>query len=134
MTNSSELDKQRDIVFSEDPPGQVERAYQLLSGLPDCKVEHGDTPNTLRVSYNLNNYTLEGLENGLAEEGFHLDHSMLRNIERNLIYYSEDTICHNMDIPMHLTKNNEREVFVKAYEQEPHGDHDDIPPELRDYK
>jgi hypothetical protein len=29
---------------------------------------------------------------------------------------------------------SEREVYVKTYEQESHGDHDDTPPELRDYK
>ena len=134
MTDSSELEKQRDILFSEDPPGQVDRAYQLLSGLPNCKVEFGDVPNTLRVSYNLRHCTLEGLENGLVEKGFQLDNSLLRNIERNVIYYTEDTLCHNMDIPIQPTKMSEREVYVKAYEQEPHGDHDDTPPELRDYK
>ena len=134
MTDTSELDKQRDIVFSEDPPGQIERAYQFLSELPNCKVEHCDTPNALRVSYNLRHHTLENLENNLTDKGFHLDHSMLRSIERNVIHYSEDTLCHNMDIPMHPTKKNERVVFVKAYDHEPHGDHDDIPPELRDYK
>jgi len=134
MTNLHESDKQRDIVFSDTPPGQREQAYLLLSGLPDCKVEYSETPNALRVSYNLRHYTLEGLENGLTEEGFRLDHSLIRSIERNIIYYSEDTICHNMEIPLHPTKKNEREVFVKAYDQEPHGDHDDIPPELRDYK
>lgn len=134
MTDSSELEKQRDIVFGEDPPGQIALAYQLLSGLPDCKVEYSDTPNSLRVSYSLQHYTLEGLESALTEEGFRLDHSMLRSIERNVIYYSEDTICHNMDIPIQPTKMSEREVFVKAYEHEPHGDHDDTPPELRDYK
>jgi len=133
MTNSSELDKQRDIVFSPLPSGQFERARQFLSSLSGCKVEHGDTQNTLRVSYNLQHHTLEGLENRLIEEGFHLDHSMLRNIERNIIYYCEDTICHNMDVPVHPTKKNERDVFVKAYQQEPHGDLDDTP-ELRDYK
>lgn len=134
MTDSSELEKQRDIVFSSDPPGQVDRAFQILSGLSDCKVEHSDIPNALRVTYSLEHYTLEGLEHALTEEGFHLDHSVLRSIERNVIYYSEDTICHNMDIPMQLTKKKIREVFVKAYEHEPHGDHDDTPPELRDYK
>lgn len=133
MTDS-ELDKQRDIFFSEDPPGQADLAFLHLSGLPNCKVEHGDNPNALLVSYNLHNYTLEGLEDGLTDAGFLLDHSMLRSIERNIIYYSEDTLCHNMDIPMHPTKKNEREVFVKAYGQEAHGDHDDIPPEIRDYK
>jgi hypothetical protein len=134
MTDSSELQKQRDIVFSQDPAGQIVRAYQLLSGLPNCKVEYGDIPNSLRITYNLEHYTLEGLEHALTEEGFHLDHSVLRGIERNVIYYSEDTICHNMDIPMQLTKKKIREIFVKAYEHEPHGDHDDTPPELREYK
>ncbi|MFZ5523529.1 MAG: hypothetical protein ACOY9D_05525 [Pseudomonadota bacterium] len=134
MTDSPELEKQRDIVFSEDPPGQPDRAYQLLSGLPNFQVEYGDIPNALRVTYSLEHYTLEGLEHALTEEGFHLDHSMLRGIERNVIYYSEDTICHNMDIPMQFTKKKIREIFVKAYDHEPHGDHDDTPPELRDYK
>ena len=59
MIDSFEPNKQRDIVFGAELPGQVERAYQLLSGLPNCKVEYGDTPNTLRVFYNLHDYTLE---------------------------------------------------------------------------
>ncbi len=134
MINPFELDKQRDIVFSDEPPEQLEQAYLLLSGLPNCKVEYGNTPNTLRVSYNLHDYTLEGLENALTEEGFHLDHNLLHSIGRKVIYYCEDTTCHNMEIPVHPTKKNEREVFVKAYDQQPHGDHDDIPPELREYK
>jgi len=119
MTDLFELNKQHDIVFSAEPSGQVERAYQRLS---------------LRVSYNLHHYTLEGLENGLTEQGFHLDHSILHNVGRKIIYYCEDTICHNLDIPAHPTKKNEREVFVKAYSKGPHGDHDDTPPELREYK
>jgi len=134
MNHASELDKQHDIVFSADPAGQLERAYQILSGLPDCTVEHTNAPNALRVSYNLRNYTLRGLENALAEEGFLLDHSILHGIERSVIYYSEDTLCHNMDIPLHPTKKNERAVFVQAYDHKPHGDHDDTPLELRDYK
>ena len=134
MMDSLELDKQRDIVFSAEPSGQINRAYQLLSGLPDCKVEYCNAPNTLRVSYNLRHYTLSGLEEGLAREGFHLDHGPLHSIGRQVIYYCEDTVCHNLDIPVHSTQKNEREVFVKAYSHEPHGDHDDTPPELRDYR
>lgn len=134
MINPFELNKQRNIVFSAEPAGQIDRAYHLLSGLPDCKVEYDDSPNTLRVSYSLLNYTLEGLEKALVEEGFVLDHSLLHTIGRKIIYYCEDTTCHNMDIPEHPTKKNEREVFVKAYEHKPHGDHDDTPPESRKYK
>lgn len=133
MVDTFELNKQREIIFTADPPGQVERAYQLLSGLPDCKVEYSSSPNGLRVSYNLCDYTLEGLEHGLTEEGFQLDHSLLHSIGRKVVYYCEDTTCHNLDIPAHPTKKNQQEVFIKAYEHEPHGDHDDTPLELRDY-
>lgn len=134
MDNTPELNKQQDIVFNSEPSDQTTRAYQLLSGLPDCKVQYSDIPNTLRVFYNLRHYTLEGLENGLTEEGFQLDHSPLHSIARQVIYYIEDTTCHNLDIPAHPTKKSEREVFVQAYDHEPHGDHDDTPPELREYK
>ena len=134
MADTVELNKQRDIVFAAPSPEEIRRAHLLLSGLPDCKVEYGDTPNTLRVSYNLRHYTLEGLESALIEEGFHLDHSPLHNIGRKVIYYCEDTLCHNLDIPVHATKMSEREVFVRAYDREPHGDHDDTPPELREYR
>ncbi len=133
MNDPFELDKQREIVFSTEPPGQLERALPVLHGLQNCKVEIVDD-HTLRVSYNLHDYTLEGLETALTEEGFLLDHSMLNNIGRKIIYYCEDTACHNMDIPTHPTKKNERDVFVKAYDQTPHGDHDDLPPELRENK
>ena len=134
MANLSELDKQREIIFSPAPEGQLERAREFLSGLPDCSVVYLGAENTLSVAYNLQQHTLEELESLLVEKGFQLDHSVLRNIERNIIYYCEDTICHNMDVPAHRTKKNEREVFIQAYEHEPHGDLDESPPELRDYK
>lgn len=133
MNDAVELNRQNDILFSTEPPGQIERAFKLLSGLPDCKVESCNIPHALRVSYNLRQYTLEGLEHGLTEEGYILDHSHLHNIARKIIYYHEDTICHNLDIPLHPTKKNQSEVFVRAYDHELHGDHDDTPPELRDY-
>jgi hypothetical protein len=134
MHDPDELDKQRDIVFDPGFPDQAGRAFLLLSGLPNCKVERGDSPNVLRVCYNLRHYTLEGLEDGLLEEGFRLDQGPLHSIARKVIYYCEDTICHNLDIPAQPTKKNEREVFVKAYEHTPHGDRDETPPELRDYR
>ncbi len=134
MATSSELDKQRDIFFSPQPENQVARAVQFLSELPDCEVKQGETVDSLNVSYSLHQHTLEKLEGLLVDNGFHLDNSVLRSIERNIIYYCEDTICHNMEIPVHPTKKNQKEVFVKAYDQEPHGDFDDIPPELHELK
>ncbi|MEO6975092.1 MAG: hypothetical protein ABI144_04325 [Gallionella sp.] len=134
MNDTFELEKHRVIVFSAEPHGQIARAYELLSGLPDCKVEYSNDPNALRITYNLHHYTLNGLEEGLTEEGFQLDHSPLHSIGRQVIYYCEDTACHNLDIPIQSTKKTEREVFVRVYDHEPHGDHDDTPPELREYK
>ena len=134
MSNSSELQKQRVIVLAESPAGQAERAIAFLSSLPECRAEPGDSQNALLVSYNLRHHTLEQLETLLIEEGYQLEQSMLLNIERNIIHYCEDTICHNMDVPLHPTKKNERDVFVKAYEQQPHGDQDDTPPELLELK
>lgn len=134
MIDAIELEKHREIVFSTEPLGQIDRAYKLLSGLPDCKVEYGNALNTLRITYNLHHYTLNGLEDGLTEEGFQLDHNPLHSIGRKVIYYCEDTACHNLDIPAQTTKMNQRVVFVKAYEHEPHGNHDDTPLELREYK
>lgn len=134
MPNTTDLNKQRDIVFSSLPSAQLERAYQFLSNLAGCKVELRNSENTLRVTYNLQQHTLEELETLLTDAGFQLDHSMLHNIERNVIYYCEDTICHNLEVPEHPTKQNEREVFVKAYEQESHGDNDGNLPKIINYK
>ena len=140
MINPFESEKQRLIVFASGDANQaafadqVEQAYLLLNGLPNCVVERTVEPNTLLVRYNLENYTLEGLELALEQEGFHLDHSLLHSIGRKVIYYCEDTACHNMEVPDHPTKKREKEVFVKAYDQHLHGDHDDTPPESRKYK
>ena len=131
----TELDKQREIVFSPIPEGQLYRALLFLRELGGCSAETlPEKQHTVRVSYNLNQYSLEELESQLTEAGFHLERSVLRNIERNIIYYCEDTIRHNMDVPVHPTKKNEREVFVKAYEHESHGDVDDSPPEISNFK
>lgn len=134
MPNTPDLDKRREILFANEPENQVLQALLLLEGLPNCTVERGDKPNSLWVSYNLHYYTLEGLERALTEEGFKLDHSMLHQVCRQVIYYCEDTCCHNLDIPEHRTKRNERVVFAEVYNHHPHGDHDDTPPELRKYK
>ena len=134
MNNSSELNRQRTIIFSSEPGGQAQRALAFLSELPNCTAEPATDQNAILVSYNLLHHTLEQLESLLVEEGYSLDQSMLINIERNIIHYCEDTICHNMDVPSHPTKKNEKEVFIKAYEHQPHGDQDDTPPEVQEFK
>jgi hypothetical protein len=126
--------RHRDLVFADDPPGQVERAYALLSGLDGLQVERGVDSSCLHVSYSLLDYSLETLELALIKQGFHLDNSTLTQIGRKLTYYREEVEYHNLNVPERHTKSRQSEIFVKAYEHHLHGDHDDTPPELREYK
>ncbi len=126
--------KHRELVFADPPPGQAERAYALLKGLDRFHVERGGDPNSLHISYSLADYSLEGVEQALIKEGFSLDDTALNQIERKLIHYRERVEYHNLNIPEWPAKGRDREAFAKAYEHHLHGDHDDTPPELREYK
>ena len=126
--------KQRELLFSGEPPGQVDRAFELLSGLDDLRVERGNRPNSLHITYSLLDYDLESLVQALIGEGFHLDDTALEQIGKKLTYYREEVEFHNLNVPERLTKNRKTEIFVKAYDHHLHGDHDDTPPELREYK
>jgi hypothetical protein len=126
--------KQRELIFPGAPSEQVERAFELLSGLDDLQVARGNRPNSLCISYSLLDYSLESLEQALVKQGFHLDGTALDQIGKKLTHYHEEVEYHNLNVPQRLTKNREREIFVKAYEHHLHGDHDDTPPELREYK
>ena len=127
--------KQRELVFSGNPPGQAERAFELLSGLDDLRVERGARPNSLLISYSLLNYSLEGLERALIGEDFRLEDSAINQIAKKLTYYREEVEYHNLNVPeRHVDNRRNAEIFVKAYDRHLHGDHDDTPPELREYR
>jgi len=125
--------KQRELRLDKSPPGQVERARQLLTGLEGLEIGSGVHSNALSVSYCITDYTLEGLETALAGQGFHLENTLYCKLLRALIYFCEETQLRNMRMPERLIKKS-NEVYVKAWEHHPHGDHDDTPPELREYK
>jgi hypothetical protein len=132
--NPFELQKQRLLFFSEDPANQLDQAYLLLSELENFHVERGAPPNSLLIRYSIQHYSLEALEKALAREGFRLKSSLLGNIKNQLIHYCEDVQYHNLKTPEPRTKNNSHEIFVKAYDHHPHGNHDDTPKELREFK
>ena len=134
MINPFDLDKKRELLFTAEPVNQAERALTLLSGLPNLKVSLTHKSHALNISYNLRDYTLAGLEHALAEEGFQLDHSFLHSVGRNVIYYCEDTTLHNMEIPSHVTKKNEKDLFVGVHDQHANDEHATIPPKLRRYE
>lgn len=134
MVNPFELQKERLLLFSKEPASQLLAAYMLLIGLDNFHVEMGPYPNSLLIRYSVQHYSLEALENALIREGFRLEYRLLDRIRNALIHYCEDVQYHNLKTPEPRTKNNAQEIFVRAYELHPHGNHDDTPKELREFK
>jgi hypothetical protein len=132
-TISGGVIKRREIRFSEFPPEQTTQAWRALAVLKGVKVERGDDPHTLVVHYSVLDYTLESLEAALMDAGFHLEETLLMRIHHALIHYVEDTQVHNLRSPERLIKQS-HQVYIKAYDAHPHGDHDDTPIELREYR
>ena len=97
------------------------------------QVEAGSDALSLVVHYNVLDFTLELLDEALVGAGFHLDRSLFIRLHRALIYYLEETQVHNLRSPERLIKQS-HEVYMQAYAHHPHGDHDDTPPDLREYK
>jgi len=132
--NPFELHKQRVLVFADQPENQIEQAFLLLSGLDNMQVENGPTSNSLIIRYSVRHYSLEGLEKALIKEGFIFNYGWLRKLKNGFVHYCEDVQYHNLKSHEPRTKNNSQEVFVKAYEHHPHGDHDDTPLDTREAK
>lgn len=122
--------KHREIRFAKLPPGQVDRAYILLARLERIDLAPGLLSHSISVWYDVEDHTMEALEAALRHEGFHLESSLYAKLIRALVYYAEETQLRNMHGPQRLLKKS-HEVYCKAWEHHPHGDHDDTPPELR---
>jgi len=134
MIKPFELQKERLLFFSKEPANQLFSVYLLLVGLDNFHVEMGPYPNSLLIRYSIEHYSLEALEKALVREGFRLQDNLLSKIKKQMIHYCEDVQYHNLKTPEPRTKNNSQEIFVKAYELHPHGNHDDTPKELREFK
>jgi len=132
--NPFELQKRRELIFSDNPANQIDQVYLLLSGMENLKVERGSKPDSLVVYYSVEHYSLEGLKKALSREGFSFKLGFFGVIFEKLVNYCEDVQYHNLSIPEHNTKKNPPEIFVKIYDHHPHGNHDDTPKELREFK
>ena len=128
----SDLEKEREIVFHPLPPGQLERARVLLDGLEGLSVTAAPDGLRLQVRYHVCEYTLEGIEAALVDQGFHLDNSLLVKVKRALAYFCEDVQRRN--IAANEPDIKSQQAFMKVYERHLHGDRDDTPEEWRFYK
>ena len=128
----NDLIKTREICFCALPPDQVIRALKLLNLLENVEVRASSKKCCVLISYSIEHYTMEILENVLIEELFHLENTLMQKLRRAIVYYSEEVQRENMALPERVAK--EREIFVKAYELHPHGDYDETPVEWREYR
>ncbi len=126
--------KQRSILFAKFPPDQVPDAFRLLGTLRDLELERREQQRALGVAYDLHQHCLQELEGTLEDQGYHLDNTLMSKMMRALIYYVEETQLHNLDAPSRVLKRSQSEAYTHAWERHPHGDHDDTPPEWREYK
>ncbi|WP_300453996.1 hypothetical protein [Accumulibacter sp.] len=126
--------KQRSILFAKFPPGQVPEASAFLTTIDKLEVEPRDQPRTVGVAYDLHHHCLQEIDHALEERGYHLDNTLLSKMLRALVYYVEETQLHNLDAPRRPLKRSQSEAYTHAWERHPHGDHDDTPPEWREYK
>lgn len=126
--------KERTINFSKFPPGQTPEACDFLGKVERLDIEPHIERRAVGVAYDLQDHSLQELEGALEDKGFHLDSALLSKLMRALIYYVEETQLHNLDAPERLLKKSQNEAYTRAWEQHPHGDHDDTPPEWREYK
>ena len=122
-----------EMRFAAEPAGQSERALVVLQQLAYLRAEPSRNADTLSVRYELSHHSLRELEACLEEQGFVLDQSWVSRIRRSLAHFCEDTQTRNARSPQRLIKQS-NQVYVKAWEHHPHGDHDDTPLELREIK
>ncbi len=123
------MEKIRELRFRALPPNQTERAWAALSELPGVSVEAGTHPRSLTVRYSILQYSLESSKRVWRRRAF-TSIALFFKLCRALVHFCEETQRHNLLSPERLLKQS-NEVYIKAYEHHPHGDHDDTPVELR---
>lgn len=126
--------KERSVLFAKLPPGQVPEACDYLGAIEQLEISPQIERRTIGLAYDLQQHSLQEIELRLEDRGFHLDSTLMSKMMRALIYYVEETQLHNLGAPDRLLKKSQNEAYTHAWEKHPHGDHDDTPPEWREYK
>ena len=130
----AKLYKEREILFAKFPPGQVPEASDHLAAKEALTVAPHLEKRSVGVGYELTHYTLSDLEEELVDQGYHLDNTLLSKLIRAFVHYIEETELHNLEATERPRKKSQNQAYTQAWERHPHGDHDDTPPEWREYK
>ena len=131
MPLPSDIQKTRDVVFAGLPPGQAKRAFEILRGFAGLDVQLM-AERHIRVAYNVQDYTLEVIEESLVVAGFHLDDAIMQKLKRALARYCESVQRQNLQAPE--TDKRVKQAYASAWQHHAHGDRDETPKEWREYK
>ena len=126
------LMKHRELRFSPRSDARIDEARCLLSAQGNITVT-GRRGRALTIEYSLDEHSFRSIEWLMREHGLHTDTGLVMRIIRAVLYFCEDTQLRNLCQPERLIKKS-NEIYVKAWQHHPHGDHDDTPSELRDYR
>ena len=126
------LMKHREVRFSLRSYERIDEAGRFLTAQGNITVT-GRRGRALAIEYSLAEHSFRSIERLLGENGFHTDTGLVMRIVRALLHFCEDTQLRNLRQPERLIKKS-NEIYVKAWQHHPHGDHDDTPTELRDYR
>lgn len=132
--SDADLTKKREIQFAKFPPGQIPEAADQLRRLGGIEVEPKYENRSLGIAYDLTQHTLQDIDGYLENLGYHLDNGLMNRLMRALVYYLEETQLHNLGAPVRRLRRSSQEAYGQAWAHHPHGDHDDTPPEWREYK
>ncbi|WP_019915750.1 hypothetical protein [Methyloversatilis discipulorum] len=126
------LMKHRELRFCRRCPRRVDEALALLAAVGGISVTaQGDR--IVAIEYSLTDHSFRSIERALRAHGFVLDGSLKMRLIRTMLYFCEDTQLRNLKQPERLIKKS-NEIYVQAWQHHPHGDHDDTPSELREYR
>lgn len=131
--DDSDTIKQREIAFIEfhPDPNQAQTAADILREVPGILEAWSESPILLKVRYNLMEISLQQIEEGLTESGFHLSGRIIHKIRRALYYYTEETQRANC-CPGNKTSHT-RDIFVKHHAGRDRGRRDQRPEHWRRY-
>ena len=123
----------RKLRLHRDDAARMVEVVTVLEALPGVQVEETSAEGRFSLRYSLAEHCLQDVEQCLRDAGLRLDDGVWARLRRWLSRYAEETRRHNLQGPQRLIKKY-HQGYVKAYAQHEHGDHDDTPPEMRDYR
>lgn len=127
--------KQREIQFRSFNPeeNQALSAMRMLADMDGIVYLNMVHSQCLIVHYDLYHLTLAEIEQLLKGVGFHLDNNLMAKLKRALYGYTEETERANMGIDNSQLQTT-RQVFIRHYQNRPHGCRDQRPHHWRHYR